>query len=240
MSNHQLLDNVTHKDLRIITAQHPSLGDNQSYTRVFLPELKQVQSTYPIMFRKHGETGHFEIIAMFGLGESENLFLDENGWHAHYLPLSVQRRPFLIGFQTSQDPGSVDDNAVVHVDMDSPRVSQTEGELVFLPQGGQSPFLQHISSILRAIHEGDQHTQPFVNQLLALSLIETVDLKITLNDGNHIELNGLYTIHEENLQNLADADIASLHKAGYLEPIYMIIASMHNLTRLIEMKNQRL
>ncbi|XOV78954.1 MAG: SapC family protein [Aestuariibacter sp.] len=237
MANHQLLDNITHKDTRVITAHHPKFGDNQSYTRIVMDELKQAQSTYPLFFRKNAETGQFEIIAMFGLGDSENLFLDENGWHAHYIPLTIQRRPFLIGFQTDN---SGNENPVVHIDMDSPRVSDTDGEALFLAQGGQSPYLQHISSVLNTIHEGTKKTQPFVNMLQAHQLIEPVSLKITLKDGNTIEVGGLYTINEELVQDLRGDVIIELHEQGYMEAIYMMLASLQNVTRIIELKNKTL
>lgn len=240
MANHQLLDNITHKDTRVISAQHPQFGDTQSYTRVMLSELKAAQSSYPLFFRKEAETGQFEIIAMFGLAEQENLFLDDDGWHAHYLPLTIQRRPFLIGFQSSDDPMSPDDKAVVHIDMDSPRISNTEGEPIFLPQGGQSPYLQHISSVLKAIHDGSQQTQPFVDTLLAMDLIEAVDLKVKLKGDNQIELTGLYTIQEDNLKQLTSHQVSELHPTGYLEAIYMMVASLQNMTKVIELKNARL
>lgn len=240
MANHQLLDNITHKDIRVITAQHPKFGDTHSYTRIVLSELKAAQSNYPLLFKKEAETGQFEIMAMFGLAEQENLFLDDNGWHAHYLPLTIQRRPFLIGFQSSDDPASPGDKPVVHIDMDSPRISSTEGEAIFLPQGGQSPYLQHISSVLKAIHEGHQQTQHFVEALQAMALIEAVDLKVQLKDDSKIELTGLYTIQEDNLRTLSVEQVAELHRRGYMEAVYMMVASLQNMTKVIELKNARL
>lgn len=240
MANHQLLDNITHKDTRVITDQHPKFGDTQSYTRVMLSELKAAQSSYPLFFRKEAETGQFEIIAMFGLAQEENLFLDDDGWHAHYLPLTIARRPFLIGFQSSDDPASPDDKAVVHIDMDSPRISTTEGEPIFLPQGGQSPFLQGINSVLKAIYEGSQQTQPFVDTLLSMDLIEAVELKVQLKNDNKAEVTGLYTVQEDNLRQLSADQVAELHQKGYLESIYMMVASLQNMTKVIELKNARL
>lgn len=237
MSNHQLLDNITHKDLRIITDQHPQYGDTESYARLVVSELKYAQTEYPVFFHKNAETGQFELLAMFGFDVKENLFLDDDGWHAHYLPLSVQRRPFLIGFQ--QATGAAE-QPVVHVDMDSPRISQDEGEPVFLPQGGQSPYLQHIASVLDAINSGQAETKAFIDALLELDLIEPVDLKVQLDDGSNHQLGGLYTIHQENLAALGTEQLGALHQQGFVEHIYMICASVHKLTSLIEMKNKTL
>ncbi|MBE1299084.1 MAG: SapC family protein [Alteromonadaceae bacterium] len=238
MANHQMLDNVTHKDVRIITDQHPDLGDTGSYATTFINEFRDVQNQYPIFFRKNTETAKFEAIALFGFAESENLYLDDQGWHASYIPLSVQRRPFLIGFKDVDNQGVVEQEAVVHIDMDSPRINTERGELVFLPQGGQSEYLQSVSNILGHIHEGHQMTDVFIDTMLELELIESVNIKVTLDDGSEHELNSLYTLHEEKVQALDAEVVAQLHQKGYLQHMYMQMASLANMPALIRRKNQ--
>ncbi|MFT5675260.1 MAG: hypothetical protein ACI808_001190 [Paraglaciecola sp.] len=240
MPNHQLLDNLNHSDLRVITEHRPEYGDIASYTNVFVSEFRDVQAHYPIFFRKNGETGQFEAIALFGFAEQENLYMDNDGWHAGYIPLTIQRRPFLIGFQNINDGGIVTQQSVVHIDMDSPRVSTTEGEAVFLPQGGQSPFLQGISSVLKTIEEGHQQTKKFIDTLLTNELIEPVSIKVQLDNGSQNELDGLYTVNEEKVAALSGDALSSIHQQGYLHNIHMILASMLNMTSLIEKKNRGL
>ena len=65
----------------------------------------------------------------------------------------VARGPFLIGVQ-GQGGRRKRYDPLIHVDLDHPRVSFTEGESVFLPQGGNSRLLDHVAAILRGIHEG--------------------------------------------------------------------------------------
>ncbi|NCP64541.1 MAG: SapC family protein [Paraglaciecola sp.] len=238
MPNHQLLDNITHKDLHIICDRSPTLGDAVSYTNIFLAEFRHVQGDYPIFFHKHSETGQFEAISLFGFATGENLFLDDAGWHAAYIPLTIERRPFLIGFQRS--PSAQEPQPVVHIDMESPRISYNQGEPVFLAQGGQSPFLQRISGILKTIHEGHGQTDAFIQCLLEHDLLEAVSIKVQLKDGSKHELNSLYTVHEERLAALSAEVVATLHQKAYLQGIYMVLASMANMPKLIELKNQRL
>lgn len=240
MSNHQQLDNIRHKNLKVITTQHPDYGENESYARLVLGELAHAQADYPLFFRKNSETGQFEIIAMFGFDKQENLFLDTQGWHAHYLPLSIQRKPFLIGLQPSVQSSDDHEHATVHIDMDSPRISEAEGESVFLEHGGQSPYLQHISQVLASLHAGHKQTPDFINALLSHELIEAVDLKVTLNDDSTHQLSGLYTIHEEHLNALDAQALSELHQKGYLKCIYMMIASVSNISRLIALKNKQM
>ncbi|GAA0858605.1 SapC family protein [Aliiglaciecola litoralis] len=240
MANHQLLDNVTHKDVKVDTQMRPGRGDDISFTNVFVSEFRQAQGCYPMFFRKHSQTGKFEAIALFGFGEQENLYLNDQGWQANYIPLSIQRRPFLIGFQNIQKDGVLEKEPVVFIDMDSPRVNQENGQAIFLDQGGQSEYLQNISSILQSIHLGHQQTNEFIDALLALDLIESVSIKVALDDNSQHELNSLYTINEEKVAALDGDDLQKLHQQGYLRMIHMMDASMSNLSVLIEKKNQQL
>ncbi|MFT6731838.1 MAG: hypothetical protein ACJAS9_000011 [Polaribacter sp.] len=250
MSNHQLLDNITHKNLKIITKQGKTFGDNASYTQIVLSEFRNLQNHYPIFFRKNTENGQFEVIALFGFNNEENLFLDENNWNASYIPLTIQRRPFLIGFKDVNQQGIISQEPVVHVDMDSPRIDSLESkgkvehaidsQPVFLEQGGQTEFLQNKSVILNEIHEGHKHTKLFIDTLLEKDLIEPVTVKVELNDGTKNELKNLYTINEEKINNLSNDDLVSFHQQGYLQHIYMTFASTSNLSNLIDMKNQQL
>ena len=240
MPNHQLLDNISHKDVHVITQHTTEFCDNSSYSQVFISEFRDVQAHYPIFFQKNAQTGQFQAIALFGLAGEENLFLSHAGWQANYLPLSIQRRPFLIGFQENTQDGVVTEEPVVHIDMDSPKISYNRGEAVFLPQGGQSPYLQNMSATLMAIHQGHQETQSFIETLQHHELIESVDIKVTLDDESNHAMNFLHTINEEKVALLTDQVIADFHRLGYLKAIHMILASMPNMSHLIELKNNLL
>ena len=239
MPNHQLLDNISHKDVHVVTKHTPDFGDNSSYSHVFISEFREVQAHYPIFFQKNAQTGQFEAIALFGLAGEENLFLTNLGWQAKYIPLSIQRRPFLIGFQESIENGVVSEEPVVHIDMSSPRISYNQGEAVFLPQGGQSPYLQQVSATLMAIHQGYQQTKAFIDTLNQHELIESVEIKVTLDDDSNHAMNFLYTINEEKVAQLSGSLVADFHRWGYLKAIHMIVASMRNMSDLITLKNDQ-
>jgi len=58
-------------------------------------------------------------------------------------------------------------------------------------------------------------------------------LDVERPDGSHGRLEGFYMINEERLAALSADTIGLLHQADYLQPIYMAIASLSNLTKLI-------
>jgi hypothetical protein len=229
MTNHALLNNVDHKDLRVITRRGAEYGDGVMFTITFPAEFRNIQAHYPIVFRKTPE-GQFQPLALFGFREHQNLFLGPEGWDATYLPLMIERLPFLIG--------KTGDNLVIHVDLDSPRINRWDGEPLFLPHGGNTEFLERMNSVLLAIHQGIEDTEPFIAALLEHELLESFVFDIQLADGSQNRLAGFYTIHEERLLGLSGDALESLNKAGHLLAAYMAIASLSNFRSLIERQNR--
>jgi hypothetical protein len=240
MTNHVLLDNVTHKDLKVRTDYKKGRGYDVNVARVFPVEFSQLQAEYPLFFIKNSESGHFDTIALLGFTNDENLYLTENGWDAASLPFTIERLPFLIGFQEQDVEGVPTEVPVVHIDLDHPGVGDEAGQRVFLEHGGESPYLERITSVLMTIHQGQEISQSFSKLLVGLELIESLAVDIELADGARQGLAGLYTINEEKLRSLNANALESLHRRGYLEHVYMMLASMANLSRLIARKNQLL
>ncbi|OYU25061.1 MAG: peptidase [Burkholderiales bacterium PBB2] len=227
MQKTELLNNITHKDLRVITHRGAQWGDAVMSCLATPDEFRKLQAHYPIVFQENAQ-GQFQPLALLGLQDGENLFLGAKGWSVPYVPLSMQRGPFMIGV--------ADDELRMLIDIASPRISQgAEGEAVFLPQGGNTEFLEQANSILKALHEGLQATPEFVEALVAHNLLEPFVLDVERPDGTHGRLVGMYTIFEERLAALDANTIGLLHQADYLQPIYMAVASMSNLQTLIQL-----
>lgn len=240
MTRHVMLDNVTHKDLRVIRDYAKVPAYDVNVARVFPSEFIQLQTEYPLFFIRNKEAGNFEPVALLGFSDKENLYLDETGWDAGYIPMSIERGPFLIGFQEQVVDGVPTQSPVVHIDLDHPGVSETEGERVFLAHGGESPLLERISSILMAIHQGHEAAKSLSEMLVGLELIESLTVGVELKDGSTQSLKGLYTINEDRLRDLNASALESLHKRGHIRDVYMMLASLPNVSRLIERKNRRL
>lgn len=224
-----LLNNVDHRDLRVITERGAAYGDDVMYALTFPAEFRSIQAHYPIVFGKSAE-GQFQPLALLGFQAGQNLFLGTQGWDAAYLPLTIERQPFLIG--TGRE-------LMVHVDLDSPRISRTRGEPLFREHGGTTEFLEHMSSLLRTIHHGLAGSGAFVGALLEHDLIESFVFDVQLDGAAAHRLAGFYTIHEERLAKLGAGALESLHHAGHLQAIYMIVASVAHFPALAARQNRR-
>jgi hypothetical protein len=138
----------------------------------------------------------------------------------------------------------VREQRVLHIDLDHPRVcrgdDQHAAEPLFLPYGGQTPFLQDMAGLLETLHLGMQDANNFVALLEQYQLLEPVTVNVTLKDGSSHQLVGFLTIAEEQLAKLDGAALAQLHQHGYLQAIYLMIASQAQIRQLVTLKNQQL
>lgn len=239
MTNFVLLDPKEHAKVKVITERSAEYGDNVKFAMTFPFEFRNIQSCYPILFQKDAGSGKFFPLALFGFENDENLFLTERGWNAPYIPIMITRQPFLIGFQ--DNPDSPDEKrAIVSIDMDNPRVNESQGEELFPAQGGTSEFLQRVTGNLELIHQAHVHSERFVQALIEYDLLESFTLEIELKDGSGNQLIGFYTINEDSLRQLGGPALARLNEQGFLQPIFMALASLSSLRNLIDLKNARL
>jgi len=240
MARHVLLNNVEHKNLRVITRRGPQFGDNSGNVVVFPTEYRELQREYPIFFRKEPGGDNYLSVAMLGFAKDENLFLEDAGWKARYLPAVIARGPFLIGFEEAQIEGELRKSPVIHIDLDHPQVSETEGEPLFLKLGGNAPYLQEVTSVLDRIHRGLTLSKEMFAAFTALDLIDPFKLEVKLTADQQHGLLGYYTVNYEKLRALDAASLAGLHRNGFLESAYLVIESFNNVQKLVDRKLARL
>lgn len=235
MSNHAILTAEAHRDLRVSTHRGAEFGDDVMCCMTVPAEFRQVQNEYPILFRMNAERNGFSAFALFGFENGENLFLDGGRWEARYQPLAMDIQPFLIG-RSSQNQ----DSGQVHIDLGSARIAKLEGTRVFDELGRPTPYLETIAEKLGELDEGYRNSGDFFATLMKHNLLEPLALDITLDEGSTHRFVGFHVIHEERLRALPPETVAELHAKDYLMPIYMALASLSNIGRLVERKNKRL
>ncbi|BFT31447.1 SapC family protein [Alteromonas sp. D210916BOD_24] len=243
MPDLQLLNNITHKDLRVTPHYGAQYGDNIGSVQVFPSEFEALHKEYPVLLRRHSEKG-LQAVALLGISSGENLYLSEHyanppsagSWMARYVPGILAKGPFLIGYQEQNGIR----NAVVHVDMSHPKIVQDtalSGQQIFLPQGGESDYLQNIANILNQLHQGQDEATSFYNALDELNLLTPVNLSITLKSGDKVSVQGHETICTETFASLPGEVMAQLHKKGWLAYIFYLQNALSNVAWLIDMKN---
>ena len=150
MSTVAKLNNIDHAGLRVAAGRGAVWGEAVNQVPVFPTEFEAVQRDFPIVFHRD-EDGAFRALALLGLDRDENLFLDGERWLARYVPALLARGPFSIGVETRPDGGQ---EPMIYLDLDHPRVAAEGGEPLFLPHGGNTPYLDHVVEVLQVIHVG--------------------------------------------------------------------------------------
>ena len=230
MTRHAILNNVEHRDLRIISTRSAQHGDDVMAALTFPAEFRNVQAHYPIVFAKSRE-GTFTPLALFGFEPKQNLFLGAQGWDAAYVPLMIERQPFLIGQSNNEK--------VIHIDLDSSRASRSEGELLFQEDGKNTPYLDRAGTVLVTIDQGISATPAFMAALTEYNLLESFALDIDLPDGRQQRFAGFHTVQEERLSKLGGEALGRLHEQGHLQNIFMVIASLSNFRDLVARMRKR-
>lgn len=237
MTQTVLLDNVNHHDLKIKTGYSANYGDAVNMAMVFPTEFVFAQREYPILFRRESN-GDYQAVVLLGFDKGENLFLDASGWNARYVPAVQARGPFLIGLHGRND-GPAEPEPMIHVDLDHPRVSRSEGEPVFLRHGGHSPYLERVNQVLQLLFHGAELAQPMFAAFERDGLIEAMEATVSLDERTQYALPDFHTINTDRLAALDGDTLARLNREGFLQLAVMVANSLGNLEWLIELKNRK-
>ena len=227
MTNIVALNSQTHRALRVQPHASALHGDNQRFVPVIISEFPLLAVHCPILLSKDADTGAFYCGAMLGFDAGENLFLDGSNRYDAYRPLNLQRGPFYT---------SGDDLAV---DLDSSRIDTAGGEPLFDAGGEPTPYLQSIMALMRELKPGLERTKIFVETLMKLKLVGSLNINVGFDDGTKRDVTGLYTIDKDVLRGLPDAAVLDLFRRGYLHLIYLLIASVNQVAVLAQKKNHR-
>lgn len=238
MAKLEALNPQHHINTKINTDYGPELGHSQGAVMVMPNELRDVQREYPILFRKHPETGRLFPNALLGFSEQQNLYLNAmNQWQSDYVPMAIRKGPFLIGFKRDGNQQT----PVISIDMDDPRVNDNGQANLFNSDNSPSEYLQQVNDILHQMHENSAIMTAMVDAFTDLNLIEPLTLDIQLHNGEKVNFAGAYTIAEEKLLALTGSALEQLNSSGFLSAAYYISGSLGNIQKLINLKkNQQL
>ena len=232
MPNHIAVNPFDHKSTCVSTERSAAKGDSVMCSVTFPTEFRRLQNDYPILFRLDAARENFNCLALFGFENGENLYLSNEGWAANYIPLTMAVQPFLIGLG-----GDVKTEKKVVIDMDSPRVGTKDGERLFTDLGTATDYLNSVSKQLGELDEGFKATKDYVALLQKYELLEPISIDIRLNSGVKNRLVGFHTINEDKLRDLSGAALKDMADNQALMPSFMLLASLSNLTKLIDRKN---
>ena len=193
---------------------------------VSLSEIPIAALSYPIAFTTEGGA---RPVAVVGLREDENLFVDAKGaWlEGAYVPAYVRRYPFILA-----EYGEGDDLGVQLCIEDHPEILvQGAGQPLFA-DGEPSRLVKSAFDFCKSLRAADLATAPFVEALVACGLLEGRAATIQLPTGGDLKMAGFATIDEARLRALPDEVFLLLRRQGWMSAIYAQMHSALNWGRL--------
>lgn len=219
-----------HRQVRVHTGRGAALGDAQMACPIVADEFRRVATEYPILFRPNAERDRLDAFALMGFENGENLFLSGDRWDARYVPIAMDVAPLQIG----QGPAG----AQVHLDLSHPRIATGgDGTRLFDDLGRPTPWAEAAIQRLAAFDAGFAAMPAFVAALRRYDLLEPTTIEVTLDDGSTNRLVGYHAVNEEKLRALDGPALGELHAAGHLMPLFMAVASLGNIGKLVARKN---
>jgi hypothetical protein len=91
--------------------------------------------------------------------------------------------------------------------------------------------------LMKDLTHGVDRTRQFIDTLLGLRLLEPLTVNADFDDGSKREITDLYTVDREALKALDDAQVIDLFRRGYLQLIYLQLASLAHVSELAWRKN---
>jgi hypothetical protein len=182
---------------------------------------------YPIVFVQEAET--ITPVAVLGLKNKQNLFVDEKGqWNADYIPAYVRRYPFILARQSEAS------DYTVCIDEAYSGFNRDSGERLFRDNGEQSDYLKKVLNLVREYQAYSQRTSEYANRLLDWDLLQSLQANVEMRMGDKMSLTGFMAVDQKKLKSLAPEKLANLMQHDELGLIYYHLLSLNNFGRLVD------
>ena len=217
-----------HGDRSINLERRFGFAANTNMVPVNMQEFSRVAIAYPIVFT---ESAPASAIAILGLRQGQNLFVDDAGaWDGGvYVPAYVRRYPFI--FSTGQE----DEQLVLCVDeADDLIVDGTGAENTQAIYDGEeaSETIKKMLEFCAAFHRQSLATREFVDELESRDLFRPGTVTITNESGEQFNLRGFRIIDETKFNALPDEAFLEFRRKGWLHAITSHLVSVQNLAAL--------
>ena len=234
-----ILTNDQHRSVAVDTRARPEYGDTVNRAVALSAEFNELHREFPLLLRKTNEEPGFVAHAILGFEKDENLFVEGDRWISTFVPATLARGPFSLGYIRGEDGGNTPAGMKVMIDEQHPRL-RADGQPVFLPLGGETPYLQGIKRVLQIVDAGLRVDRLLYRELVAMDLLEEVKIQISVFAELRYDFAGYYSINQEKLAALNAEQLLRLHRLGLLGPVYFLISSLGNFQRLVNLKIARL
>jgi len=186
-------------------------------------EFAPVAREYPIAFMRDPGSDIVVPVALTGLPQGKNVFVNSAGrWDARYVPAYVRRYPFVF-VETAAD------NFTVCIDPNSNCFDEKEGVALFKEDGQPSDVLNATVKGLQDYQALVSQTKSFAKRLGEANILMEANATADLADGRNFAWRGFWIVDEKKFRELPEATVNDWFKTGELGLIYAHLVSLGNL-----------
>lgn len=190
---------------------------------------------YPLVFISSDQGKTFMPMLVLGLEAQQNLFVTtENAWDPRvYLPAYVRRYPFCMtrvlvdGKEAPERVACVEKRAI-----------NDRGEKLFDDKGNLLSDWEQRQKLLFEYEADLARTDEMCKLLAQYQLLESFTMQAVPNQGEPLQLTGMYRIAEPKLAELEGPVLKELVQKGVLGRIYTHLLSLDNFQRLLGRRAQ--
>lgn len=208
-----------HGDLKVSRRRSYGYAKNVNSVPVVLSEFLQLLAHYPVVF---GPGDPPMLIALLGIRQDENLFVDDGGnWTPNtYIPAYVRRYPFILA-----DMGNSRYGLAAELD---PAFFGEEDSPLF-EQGRPAKAAELALRFCLELQKEFEATQKFCKAIMDSGLLRPKVFNVADRSGRKMQLSGFAAIDPEMLDTLNNRTANAWRKQHWLGPVYWHIASMERL-----------
>jgi len=223
--NPVMLNPVAHKSVKVSKIKNFKFAKEMNSVLLAGQEFMESAKYYPIVFVRDKKSNEIMPLAILGLRNAENLFVDDEGkWkEGAYIPAFFRRYPFVL----ADDQGE-EGSYAISVDAAFEGFDSDDGTPLFDEEGKPAKELNHVIEFLKQYQTNFMLTQELIKKLDEYGLFQEFSTDITLPAGEKIAFRGLMRIEEKALINLDDEKALELYRKGVLAWVYAHIFSLSN------------
>ncbi|BDI61412.1 SapC family protein [Qipengyuania nanhaisediminis] len=224
------LNSRDHADWKVSSFADAGFLANSHAIPLTVDEFVDAQRNYPIVFT----AGDNPLpIALFGLNEGVNTFIDGDGklQAGVYVPAYIRRYPFILA-KLNKDS----DDMSLCFDPQAGVVGKTEDGQALFDGDKPTEYTNGVLEFCRRFEESGQRTKSFVEELGKLDILMDGEIAITRNDmpDKPFVYRGFQMVDENKLRELDAETTERLNKNGMMMLIHAHLFSMNLMRTLFE------
>lgn len=228
------LNSNEHKEWKVKPFDDADFLETAHAIPLTVDEFVDAQRNFPIVFT----AGENPLpIALMGLNEGVNTFIDENKKMEAgvYVPAYVRRYPFMLA---KLQEGS--EELSLCFDPSSGVVGKhKDGNELFTDSGESTEYTKAVLDFCSKFEESGQRTRAFLEELKKLDILMDGEIAITRQDmpDNPFVYRGFRMVDEKKLRELSSETLDALNKNGMILLIHAHLFSMNLMRNLFERQN---